>query len=452
MTLIQNRFGATLPRIARGHGVWLVDDAGNRYLDGCSGAVVASIGHSHPDVLRAMGEQAARITYVHRGFFTAHSLEELARRLTAWTGYAGAWFVNSGSEAVEAALQFACQFHREQGRPQRHEFLSLTRGYHGNTLGGLSLSGHARRAVVGGLAWPFAELPVPYRPPAAGRPSDAGFTRELLTRTRRLVEQRADRLAGVVLEPVGGATLGATVPPAGYLQGIRALCDEHGLLLITDEVMCGLGRTGTPLAAQHWGVRADLVAVGKGLGAGYTPIAATLVDDRVLDVIAAGSGAVLGGHTYAGNPLSAATALAVLTVLQSEEVVASGARAAVRLRHGLDELAARHALVSEVRGRGLLLGLELAPSGPADRTAPGLLAERLREHAMAAGLLIYPATGGFLDAVLIAPPLTIGDAEIDELIERLDRALAACAEPPAGRVDPVVAGRATAQWGDDRDG
>jgi adenosylmethionine-8-amino-7-oxononanoate aminotransferase len=434
MSVIQNRFGATLPHIVRGQGVWLVDDAGNRYLDGCSGAVVASIGHGHPDVLRAIGEQAARVTYVHRGFFADHSLDELARRLTAWTGYAGAWFVNSGSEAVEAALQFACQYHRERGRPQRQEFLSLTRGYHGNTLGGLSLSGHARRAVVGDLAWPFAELPVPYRPPGADPRPEEEFTRELLATTRRLVEQRADRLAGVVLEPVGGATLGATVPPAGYLHGMRELCDEHGLLLITDEVMCGLGRAGPPLAAQHWGVRADLVAVGKGLGAGYTPIAATLVSGRVLDAIGAGSGAILGGHTYAGNPLSAATALAVLTVLQSADVVAAGARGAIRLRRGLDALAGRHDLISEVRGQGMLLGIELTAPVGADRPAPGLLAERLREHAMAAGLLIYPATGGFLDAVLIAPPLTSTDDEVDELIKRLDRALTACAELPAGRV------------------
>jgi adenosylmethionine-8-amino-7-oxononanoate aminotransferase len=427
MSLIQNRFGAKLPHIARGEGVWLVDDAGHRYLDGCSGAVVASLGHGHPDVLRAISDQSTRVTYVHRGFFTDHHLEELARRLTAWTGYAGAWFVTSGSEAVEAALQFALQYFRERGEPQRQDFLSLTRGYHGNTLGGLSLSGHARRAVVGGLAWPFAELPVPYRPPTAILQPDDEFARELLARTRQLVEQRADRLAGVVVEPVGGATLAATVPPAGYLPGLRAICDDHDVLLITDEVMSGLGRTGAPLAAQHWGVHADLVAVGKGLGAGYTPIAATLVGDRVLDVIAAGSGVIHGGHTYAGNPLSAAVALAVLTVLQSEDVVACGALAACRLRARLDALACRHEMITEVRGQGMLLGMELAAAPGA---VPGLLAERLRDHAMAAGLLIYPATGGFLDAVLIAPPLVIVDEEIDELADRLDQALAACAARP----------------------
>ena len=426
MSLIQNQFGARLPHIAAAEGVWLVDTTGRRYLDGSSGAVVASIGHGHPDVLAAIREQAGRATYVHRGFFTDRALEQLADRLTAWTGYAGAWFVTSGSEAVEAALQFALQYHRERGQAQRQEFLSLTRGYHGNTLGGLSLSGHARRAVVGALAWPFATLPVPYRPPDAPPLPESEFTAQLLAGAAQEIERRADRLAGVVLEPVGGATLGATVPPDGYLAGLRVLCDEQDVLLITDEVMCGLGRTGAPLAAQHWGVTADIVAVGKGLGAGYTPIAATLVGQRVLAAIAGGTGLIHGGHTYAGNPLSAATALAVLTVVASEPVQASGRRAASRLRPMLDELAARHEVIVDVRGQGLLLGLELRPDGP----VPGLRALALRDAAMTAGLLVYPATGGFLDAVLVAPPLTSTDDEIDELVSRLDQALAAVTSPP----------------------
>jgi adenosylmethionine-8-amino-7-oxononanoate aminotransferase len=418
--LIQNQFGARLPHIARGEGVWLIDTDGRRYLDGCSGAVVASIGHGHPEVVAAIREQAGRITYTHRGFFTDRALEEVARELTDWTGYAGAWFVNSGSEAVEAAMQFTLQYHRERGQPQRTEFSSFTRGYHGNTLGGLSLSGHVRRAVVGGLAWPFAELPVPYRPPGAPPLGDAEFTAQLLVEARAVLERRADRLAGVVVEPVGGATLGATVPPAGYLPGLHALCREFGALLITDEVMSGLGRTGLPMAARHWGVTADIAAVGKGLGAGYAPIAATLVGAPVLEAIATGTGMIHGGHTYAGNPLSAAAARAVLAVLRSEPVQRSGARAAARLRPALDDLATRHSMITDVRGRGLLLGLELAADPGA---APGLTAARLREHALAAGLLIYPATGGFLDAVLVAPPLTSTDAEIDELVRRLDRAL-----------------------------
>lgn len=418
--LVQNVFGARLPRIARGEGVWLVDTDGRRYLDGSSGAVVAAIGHGHPAVIAAIREQAGRVTYTHRGFFTSDALEELAAGLTGWTGYAGAWFVNSGSEAVEAALQFTLQYHRERGQPHRQLFLSFDRGYHGNTLGGLSLSGHARRAVVGGLAHPFAELPVPYRRPGVPALPEPEWTARLLAGATAVLRRCAGRLAGVVVEPVGGATLGATVPPAGYLAGLRTLCHSHGGLLITDEVMSGLGRTGPALAARHWDVRADLVAVGKGLGAGYTPIAATLVDEPVLAAIATGSGLIHGGHTSAGNPLSAAAALAVLGVLTSEPVRAGAAAAATRLRAGLDGLAARHDQVVDVRGLGLLCAVELAgePGAPA-----GTRALRLREHALAAGLLIYPATGGFLDAVLVAPPLTSTPTEIDELLARLDRAL-----------------------------
>jgi adenosylmethionine-8-amino-7-oxononanoate aminotransferase len=418
--LIQNRIGAQLPHVASASGVWLTDVTGKRYLDGCSGAVVASIGHNHPAVLAAINAQAQQVTFVHRGFFSSRQLEDAAHALCDWTGLSGAWFVNSGSEAVEAAMQFALQYHRERGDTARQQFLSLDHGYHGNTLGGLSLSGHARRAVAGDLAWPFPVLPVPHRGPADAGTTDAEFCQRLLTTTRRIVAQSADTVAGIVAEPVGGATLGATVPPDGYLPGLRDLCTEFGILLITDEVMSGLGRTGTPLATDHWGVTADIVAVGKGLGAGYTPIAATLVSKPILDTIAAGTGYIHGGHTYAGNPFSAAIALAVLRVFRDEDVVARGAAASRRLRSALNALTRDHPIISDVRGKGMLLGIELAAAPDA---TPGTLANELRDEAMEAGLLLYTTTGGFVDALLIAPPLTIDEAEIDDLIERLDRAL-----------------------------
>ncbi len=427
--LIQNRIGAQLPHIASANGVWLTDTTGSRYLDGCSGAVVASIGHNHPAVLAAINEQAQRVTFVHRGFFSSGPLEDAAEALCKWTGFPGAWFVNSGSEAVEAAMQFALQYHRERGDTARQQFLSLDHGYHGNTLGGLSLSGHARRAVAGDLAWPFPVLPVPHRGRADTDISDAQFCDRLLADTRRIVEQCAGTVAGIVIEPVGGATLGATVPPDGYLPALRQLCTEFGILLITDEVMSGLGRTGTPLATDHWGVTADIVAVGKGLGAGYTPIAATLVSQTILDTIAAGTGYIHGGHTYAGNPFSAAIASAVLRVFREEDIVARGAAAGTTLRTGLDTLARRHPIISDVRGMGMLLGIELAA---APNATPGVLANALRDEAMDAGLLLYTTTGGFVDALLIAPPLTIDDSEIEYLIERLDRALQAVgAKTPA---------------------
>ena len=429
MTVIQNVIGLDLPRIDHADGVWLVDTAGRRYLDGASGAAVASIGHNHPHVVAAMREQAGKVTFVHRAAFTSDALEELAARLAAWTGMDGVWFVNSGSEAVEAAMQFALQHFRETGHPERQWFLSHDRGYHGNTLGGLSLSGHARRAVVSAHARPFPVLPAPYGYRDAGGMGEHEYARHLLDTARARFIEHGDTLAGVVVEPVGGATLGATVPPPGYLEGLRALCDEFGALLIADEVMSGLGRTGTVLATEHWRVRADITAVGKGLGAGYTPIAATLLDRRVLDAITNGSGRILGGHTYGGNPFSVATALAVLDVFEREDVVARGAIAGEQLRKALVSLSDRHPLIGDVRGLGLLLGVEFVT----DRTTKtvdlpqGQLVNRVWKAAVDAGAVLYAATGGFNDAVLVAPPLTSSPEEIDLLAAALDRALEATA-------------------------
>jgi adenosylmethionine-8-amino-7-oxononanoate aminotransferase len=435
VTLIQNVIGLDLPRIDHADGVWLVDAAGRRYLDGASGAAVTAIGHNHPHVVAAMRHQAGRVTFVHRAAFTSDALEELATRLAGWTGMDGVWFVNSGSEAVEAAMQFALQYFQETGHPERQWFLSHDRGYHGNTLGGLSLSGHARRAVMSAHARPFPVLPAPYAYRDAGGMDEHEYSRRLLEVARARFTEHRDTLAGVVVEPVGGATLGATVPPPGYQAGLRALCDEFGALLITDEVMSGLGRTGTVLAGEHWQVRADITAVGKGLGAGYTAIAATLLDQRVLDAITHGSGRILGGHTYAGNPFSAATALAVLDVLQRDDVLARGASAGEQLRKGLVSLSEHHPLIGDVRGAGLLLAVEFV-TDRATRTVDlpqGQLANLVWRAAVDAGAILYATTGGFNDAVLVAPPLTISPDEVDLLVTALDRALDRCGPTPGAR-------------------
>lgn len=415
--LLRNDLTAQPPCAVAAQGVWITDSDGNRYLDGCSGAVVSNIGHAHPTVVAAIRDQAARLTFAHRSAFDSPALDELADRLCAFTGMDAAWFVGSGSEAVEAAIQLAVQYHRERGASQRTQFVSFRRGYHGNTLGGLSLSGNARREAVAGLVHDFPALPEPYAYRFQGARTDAEWVADLVVEARRVVAERADTLAAVVVEPVGGATMGATVPPTGYLQAIRALCDELGLLLVADEVMSGMGRCGTPLAIDRFGVRPDIAVVGKGLGAGYTPIAAALVDARVREALLAGSGRVLGGHTYAGNPLSARTALAVLDVLEGEEVLERGARAATRLRSGLQAIADRYPVVADARGLGMLQAIEL----DVDSARPqGARAQRLSAAAKQNGLLLYPTTGGVNDALLVAPPLTISD---DELLARLSGAL-----------------------------
>jgi len=416
---------STLPLIDRADGVWLWDTEGNRYLDGSSGAVVTLIGHRHPHVLAAMAAQLDRVTFTHRGAFDSAALEELATRLCALTGFAGAWFVNSGSEATEAAMQFALHYHGANGQPQRQWFLSHRLGYHGNTLGGLSLSGHVRRHAVRDLAHVFNTLSTPYAYRDAGSLSEDEYAQRLLAEARAQFELHREDLAGVVVEPVGGATLGTTVPPRGYLRGLQELCREYGGLFITDEVMTGLGRTGRPLAADHWGVTPDLVAVGKGLGAGYFPIAATLASTHVLSTIRDAGGTVSGGHTYAGNPLAAATGLAVLEVIEDEDVIGRGRRASEVLEQGLRRLAARHAVVGDVRGLGMMWSLELV-DGPGARAfsgPQGQLSRELFAAAMDEGLVCYPTTGGVNDAVTIAPPLTITDEEIEMLVNSLDRAL-----------------------------
>lgn len=422
--LVQNILNVELPFIASADGVWLTDTAGKRYLDGCSGAVVAGIGHGNQRVIDAMATQADRVSFTHRGAFSSHPAENLADHLGEMTDYPGVWFVNSGSEAVEAAMQFALQYYREKGQPDRQWFLSSAQGYHGNTLGGLSLSGHARRAVAGDLAYDFPTLPTPYFFRDGMGRTEEQYSAALLDQARDEFEKCGERLAAIVLEPVGGATLGATVPPRGYLHGLKSLCLEFGVLMITDEVMTGLGRTGTMLASEHFGITADLVALGKGLGAGYTPIAATLVSAHILEAIASGSGRIYGGHTYAGNPLSAAIADAVLDVLHEDDIIAHGRDMGILLRQGLDRLAAGHTVVSDVRGIGMLLGIEFAvPDLPATKTSPGELTRRIVDAAKEAGVLVYGTSGGFNEAVLVAPPLTITREETAFLLDRLDDAL-----------------------------
>lgn len=412
--LVQNDLRAELPLIDRAEGVWLYDVDGKDYLDGCSGAVTVNLGHSHPRVLEAIREQSEQVAFVHRGAFASPGMHRLADRLSEATGFEGVWFVNSGSEAVEASMQFALQYHHEKGKP-RAQFLSHNRSYHGNTLGALSLSGHARRGVLGELALEFNVLPDPY--------TGANVER-LLREVRAIVEPRKDNIAGIVFEPLSGATLGCNPLPDGYLEGLRALTEEFDILLIADEVMTGLGRTGRILASDHWGVTPDIVALGKGIGAGYTPIAATLISEKVMDVLAAGSGVIRGGHTYGGNPLSVAVADTVLEVTLEDNLIEASEVQGEKLRLALEDLATRHPLIINVRGMGLMQGIDLggvaASALPA--SSPGI-GERLRRAALAHGLLIYPTTGGFNNACIIAPPLTITDGELTELIRRLDAAL-----------------------------
>ena len=424
--LIKSVFDEELPVVDHGRGVFVYDADGRRYLDGCSGAVTANLGHADPQVLRAMREQAERITFAHRGAFHSEQSEKLAERLGAMTGYPYVFLCNSGSEAVETALRLTLQYWRERGEPTRSRFVSHAVSYHGATLGGLSLSGHPqRRWVAESLLHGFNELTAPYAYRFAQGRDDTAFTAWLVQRAADVLDAHGPTSAGVVVEPIGGAAGGAICPPDGYLPALDGLCRERGLPLIADEIMTGLGRTGAVLASHHWDVRPDLVVLGKGLGAGYAPVSAVLVTEPVVAAISAGTASVTNGHTYGGNPLGSAVALAVLDAIESRGLVANAAERGAQLRAGLEQLAGHHEIIGEVRGRGLLQGLELV-SDRVTRQPGDPIGSLTRAVVLAArnqGLLIYPATGGVNDAVLVAPPLTVTEEEIRLLLELLDDTL-----------------------------
>ena len=416
--------------IVAGRGVFLYDRTGRRYLDGCSGAIVANIGHGVAEIADAIATQARDLAFVYRTQFTSAPAEALAARLAALApgDLDYVFFVNSGSEAMEAAVRLALQYWQERGEPGRRHIVSRRVSYHGMTVGALSLSGHAGRRR---LLEPLLHT-CPVAPPAYCYRCPFGLQRDscdlaCADAIERLIETHGPQnVAAVVVEPVVGASGGAIPAPDGYLSRLRAICDRFGVLLVFDEVMTGLGRTGAWFACEHEGVVPDVLVVGKGLNAGYTPMSAVIARRPLIDVLRRGSGVAPFGHTHSGNPLSAATCLAVLDYVERHGLIAAARERGAELRAGLAALAVAHPIIGDVRGRGLLLGVELV----ADRTTrtrfrPTLaVAQRVVAAARAEGLVLYPAgvpeTG---DAVLVAPPLVISSAEVGELLEGFDAAL-----------------------------
>ena len=422
----------TPPPVARGEGIYLYGEDGSRYLDGCSGAVAANIGHGVPEIREAMTAQAEKLAFSFRSQFTNRPSEALAERLGAALPGSLGWFffVNSGSEATELAVKMAIQSWQERGRPEKTRVLSRTVSYHGITLGALGMSGHVgRRSRFEALLAKDATVASPYclRCPFGLRyPECALACADDLQ--ARIDAAGKDNVAAFIAEPLVGASGGAITPPPDYYRRIREICDANEVLFIADEVMTGMGRTGAMSAMQHYGVTPDLLVLGKGLGAGYTPIAAVVAGDELMRIIEAGSGTVLYGHTLSANPLSAAVALAVLSYIEDHGLVANAAARGEQLAARLRELQRRHPVIGDVRGLGLLQGLELVadPSLLTPFPPSEDVTGRLIRHAFAQGLMIYPAAGavqGSGDAVLVAPPLTIRDAEVEELLRLLDAAL-----------------------------
>lgn len=432
--VLHRHLRASYPVAASAHGCWITDSSGKRYLDASGGAAVSCLGHGHPDVLAAMHAQIDRIAYAHTSFFTTAVAEQLADALIARApaGISHAYLVSGGSEAMEAALKLARQYFVEKGEPQRAQFIARRNSYHGNTLGALAVGGNAWRRRQ------FAPLLIEVdhvAPTYAYRDQRADETPEQYgARLALELEQTIARIGGrnviaFVAETVGGATSGCLTAPPGYFKRVRELCDANGILLILDEVMCGMGRTGTLHACTQEGVAPDLMAIAKGLGGGYQPIGAVLAAAHVIDAVAHGSGFFQHGHTYIGHAVGCAAALAVQQVLERDRLVARCARQGLRLRSALDEAFLDHPHVGEVRGRGLFQAIELV----SDRTTrapfdPGLrLHARIKQAALDLGLMCYPM-GGTIDGVrgdhvMLAPPFIVSDDELDLLIERLVEAV-----------------------------
>lgn len=422
------------PVAVRGEGAYLIDRDGRRYLDASGGAAVSCLGHSDAAVVAAIQEQLARLPFAHTSFFTNEPLEALADALVsrAPASLEKAYFVSGGSEAVEAALKLARQYFVEKGEPQRRYLIGRRQSYHGNTLGALAVGGNAwRRQQFQPLLVDVSHVSpcYAYRGREAGE-SDAAYAErlagELEAEIRRL---GGEQVIAFVAETVVGATLGAVSPVPGYFKRVREVCDRYGVLLVLDEVMCGMGRCGTLYAFEQEGVVPDLVTIAKGLGAGYQPVGATLVSKAIYDAIVSGSGFFQHGHTYLGHAAACAGALAVQRRLHEDGLLAGVAPLGATLERKLRAAFGAHAHVGDIRGRGLFWGLELV----ADRASKAPFDPKLRIHArvkkeaLKAGLLCYPM-GGTLDGargdhVLLAPPFIIEERQLDELVGKLGGAL-----------------------------
>jgi adenosylmethionine-8-amino-7-oxononanoate aminotransferase len=423
----------TPPVAVSGRGVWITDSNGKEYLDASGGAAVSCLGHGHADVLAAMHAQIDRLAYAHTSFFTTGVAEELAAHLIehAPSGMSHAYFVSGGSEGVEAALKMARQYFVETGQPQRSHFIARRQSYHGNTLGALSVGGNEwRRQPFAPILIPATHVSpcYPYREQRGDEsPEQYGLrlARELEAAIERL---GGDKVIAFIAETVGGATAGVLTPVPGYFKAVREVCDRHGVLLILDEVMCGMGRTGSLHACEQEGVTPDLLVIAKGLGGGYQPIGAVLAAKPIVDAMSQGSGFFQHGHTYLGHPVACAAALAVQQVLQRDGLLAKVRDSGARLHSLLAEVFRDDPHVGDIRGRGLFWGIELvrdrdskAPFDPSLK-----LHARIKKEAMARGLMVYPmggtVDGRYGDHVLLAPPFIAQAAELGLIAERLQAA------------------------------
>ena len=423
-----------LPIAAGGDGVYIIDKEGNRYLDACGGAAVSCLGHSHARVIDAIKQQLDRVAFAHTSFFTSEPSEELADFLVqrAPEGIEHVYFVSGGSEAIEAALKMARQYFVESGESQRSKFIARRQSYHGNTLGALAVSGNQwRRKQFEPILIDVEHISpcYQYRDQKDGESELDYGLRVANELDEKIQEMAAENVIGFVAEPIVGATGGVLVPVPGYFKRIREICDQHGILLILDEVMCGMGRTGSLFACEQEGVRPDIVTVAKGLAAGYQPIGATLCSAEIYNRFREGSGLFQHGHTYIGHATACAAALAVQQTIEDDGLLDNINTMGEALDQSLHQRFGDHPFVGDIRGRGLFRGLELVADRASKAPLPYSLSihSSIKRHAMARGLACYPG-GGTIDGqqgnhILLAPPYIIDRSHVAEITEKLGDAV-----------------------------
>ncbi|HXY26152.1 MAG TPA: aspartate aminotransferase family protein [Candidatus Acidoferrum sp.] len=434
--LFPRNFKKTYPIAARGEGCWIIDQDGRRFLDAAGQAAVVSIGHGVPEIGRAMAEQSGRIAFAHTSQFHTAPAEKLAARLLElapanFRKGGRVYLTSGGSEATETAIKMARQFHLESGQPKRYRVISRRQSYHGSTLGAMSVSGNvARRAPYAPLIPEWGHIAPCF---CFHCPFEKTFPQCELACANDLdtflQKNESDTAAAFIFEPVVGATLGAAAPPEGYAARIAEICRKHEILLIADEVMTGMGRTGKPFAVQHWGVEPDLILVGKGVASGYAPLGAVLASARVVNAFERGSGAFMHGFTYQAHPVCTAAGNAVFDYLEVRKLFEKVSPAGHHLRETLLPLLA-HPHVGDIRGVGLLLGVEFLKDKTTREPFPKAanIAEKIRQAAVAEGVLTYP-TQGCVDGqrgdhILLAPPFTISQEECGVIARALQAALA----------------------------
>ena len=435
MTRILHRAAhSRMPVAVGGSGIELFDAEGKAYIDASGGAAVSCLGHAHPAVISALHEQLDRLAYAHTGFFTSEVAEALADLLVedAPAGLSHVYLVSGGSEAVEAALKMARQYFVENGEPQRRHIIARRQSYHGNTLGALAAGGNEwRRAQFKPLLIETHHIDpcYAYRLQETGESDEAYAARAAQQLEDKILELGADQVIAFVAETVVGATAGAVPPVADYLKRIRAICDRYGVLLILDEIMCGMGRTGTLYACEQEEIAPDLLVIAKGLGGGYQPIGGILINRRIIDAIKQGSGGFMHGHTYQAHPVACAAALEVQRIIREDNLLENINAMGRRLENALHERFGNHRHVGDIRGRGLFWALEFVTDRASKSVFdPALkMNERVKRAALENGVAIYPM-GGTIDGkhgdhAIVAPPYIAQAANIDTIVDRLGDAV-----------------------------